>query len=226
MRLQAAMVGDLRKMMQQEVKVAARAITQTVDEASTGLLSDLRRDTAQALGGRVANAWRRKKYPGGRDSMAAAGWVYSKAPNIINAFSRSQVIRAASGLWLAIPGPGCPPRIGRKRPTPALVEQHFKRPLKFVYRPGKPALLVMPSVTASYSRKTGALRGFRGLTEKRAASGRDGATAIMFYLVPAIRTPRLLDLDAKISAWGGRMPALLVSNWDRLTKADFIRLGD
>lgn len=226
MRLAAALTGNLKKMMEEEVRVASRSITESIEEVSGKILSELRAETSGALGTRVANAWRRKRYPQGRDSMAAAGWIYTKAPNIISAFAQSQLIRSNKGMWLAIPGPGCPVRVGRKKPTPAMIEAMYRRPLEFVYRPGKPALLVMRDVTASYSRRTGQLRGFRNLSEKRRAAGRGGASIIMFFLVPAVRTRRLIDIDSKISAAETELPAIMVRNWERLSKADFIGLGE
>lgn len=225
MRLSAALSGDLRRVMADELKAASAAITRSIEEASAGLHAELRAEASAALGPRVGNAWRKKKYPQGRDSMAAAGWIYTKAPNIIRAFSESQIIRAKNGNWLAIPGPGCPPRIGRKKPTPRLVEEHFKQPLRFVYLPGRSrALLVMSSMRASFSRKTGELRGFRTLSEKRRAAGQSGMSVIMFYLVPAVRSQKLLNLDAKIAAWEARLPGLMVRNWDAMTKSDLARM--
>ncbi len=224
MRLQAALMGDLRQIMRDELRAAAGAISASMAEASAGLQADLREDTADALGQRVANAWRRRVYPEGRDSMDAAGWVYTRAPNIIRAYSEAQTIRSKNGVWLAIPGPGCPPKIGRAKPTPALVEEYYQLPLEFVYRPGRPALLVM-HMTASVSRKTGQLRGFRKQTARRQAQGRGTVSVVMFILVPAIKTQKKVDVDAILRRWEARLPGLMVRNWERLSKSDFNRFA-
>ena len=104
------------------------AVTETADQ----LQARLRVDTTAALGPRVANAWRREVYPPGRPSVRSPDSVYTKAPDIIDAFNKGVPIRGKTGNWLAIPleAAGTGPR--GKHMTPALFEQ--TRGLKLLVR--------------------------------------------------------------------------------------------
>src|SRR5579875_3462666 len=84
----------------------ARSVTAAMRQVTEGLKSDLRSDVVDAgLGQRLANTWRGKTYPEAGASLEAASFVWSKAPNIIDAFDRGVTIRSNRGFWLAIPTP-------------------------------------------------------------------------------------------------------------------------
>ena len=85
---------------------AARSVTGAMREVTEGLKSDLRADVVDGgLGQRLANTWRGKTYPESAVSLEAASFVWSKAPNLVDAFDRGVTIRSKSGFWLAIPTP-------------------------------------------------------------------------------------------------------------------------
>ena len=80
-RLVAALSGNLQELMAAELKAARHAVTTGVRDATDGLKSELRGQiTSAGLGARLANTWRGEVYPKGRESLGAAGLVYSRAP--------------------------------------------------------------------------------------------------------------------------------------------------
>ena len=106
MKLAAAISGDLRKIMAEEIKAAEDAVTAAMRQAADGLKADLRRQVTEAgMGQRLANTWRAELYPKGRKSIKAAGFVFTRAPTIIRAFDQGAVIKSKHGFWLAIPTP-------------------------------------------------------------------------------------------------------------------------
>jgi hypothetical protein len=87
--------------------------------------------------------------------------------------------------------------------------EHRFGPLRFVPRSTGPSLLVVDRLRASFSRKTGALRGFRRGTD-RARARRDGlATVMMFLLVPQVELSKRLDVARAAERWSAQLPALI-----------------
>ncbi|QLH38097.1 MAG: hypothetical protein HWD60_02675 [Defluviicoccus sp.] len=144
MRLTAALQGDLNALLQAEHAAAERAVTAGVREATQGLKGELRRQiTGAGLGRRLANTWRSQVYPKGRPSVAAAGYVWSKAPRLVRLYDEGAVIRSRNGLFLAIPMPAAGQYgDGRQRLTPGAWERIHGVRLRFVYRRNGPSLLV------------------------------------------------------------------------------------
>jgi hypothetical protein len=203
MRVLATIRGDLTRVMADEVKATERAASSAMRDATNGLKLDLRAQvTGAGLGPRLANTWRSQTYPASGDSLRPAGLVWSKAPHIIRAFDEGATIRSTDGFWLAVPGPGCPARIGKRRPTPRLVEERLGIPLRFVYRRGGPSLLVADDMRA----RTGKRGGFA-----RSRTGRNAATAIMFLLYPQVTLRRRLDINRAKGAAERRLVTTLVS---------------
>jgi hypothetical protein len=203
MRVRSAIRGDLTRVMADEVKATERAASSAMRDATNGLKLDLRAQvTGAGLGTRLANSWRSQTYPDSGESLRPAGLVWSKAPHIIRAFNEGATIRSADGFWLAVPGPGCPTRIGKKRPTPRLVEERLGIPLRFVYRRGGPSLLVADDMRA----RTGKRGGFA-----KSKTGRNAATAIMFLLYPQVTLRKRLDINRAKGAAERRLVTTLVS---------------
>lgn len=203
MRVRAAIRGDLARVMADEVKATERAASSAMRDATNGLKLDLRAQvTGAGLGTRLANSWRSQTYPESGVSLRPAGLVWSKAPHIIRAFDEGATIRSADGFWLAVPGPGCPARIGKKRPTPRLVEERLGIPLRFVYRRGGPSLLVADDMRARQGKRGGFAR---------SRTGRNAATAIMFLLYPQVTLRKRLDINRAKGAAERRLVTTLVS---------------
>jgi len=73
----------------------------------------------------------------------------------------------------------------------------------------RPSLLVVDGLRASFSRKSGELRGFRRATG-RARTGGDGlSTVVMFLLVPQVQLRKRLDVARAAERWSGQLPTLI-----------------
>lgn len=196
MNLSCTFTGDpLTKQLEREARALKRGVKQSVSEATGGLKANLRADViAAGLGTRVANTWRSNVYPAGQDSARAASLTFTKAPNIIDAFSRGVTITGKHGPWLAIPTPNAPKRINGKKVRPDLMEgkgYHFK----FVKVKPTLALLIAVDVARSVSRKTGASRySPKFLNDRRR---RKGVDVVMFWLVRGVTIPKKLDLEGR-----------------------------
>jgi hypothetical protein len=120
------------------------------------------------------------------------------------------VIRSRRGRFLAIPT-GNAPRKGTegRRISPSTFPEHRFGPLRFVPRPSGPSLLVVDGLRASFSRKSGELRGFRRATDRVRARGDGLTTVVMFLLVPQVKLRKRLDVAGAAERWSGQLPALI-----------------
>jgi hypothetical protein len=193
-----------------------RGVTAGMRRATEGLKLDLRSQVANAgLGRRLPNSWQGRTYPVGGTSLNPAGFVWSKAPKIIQFFSTSTTVRSTGGKFLAIPTDNVAKGRGGARLTPAEVEQRFGRKLRFVNpasssfqtpsvrRPGV-AYLVMDDLVI---RKATQRFRKRGAGDRK--RGRQGQSVIMFILVKQVQGQKLLDLDAAAARWGALVPGLI-----------------
>jgi len=210
MKLAAALSGDLRKIMAEEVKDGEDAVTAGMHQAADGLKADLRRQVTEAgMGQRLANTWRAELYPKGRKSIKAAGFVFTRAPTIIRAFDQGAVIKSKHGFWLAIPTPAAGTGARGKRMTPGLWEQMHGSRLRFIYRRGAPSLLVAENMRA----RTGKRGGFAKGSASARRSGRGLATVVMFIMVPQVSLKKRLDVDGVAARWASALPELIVRIW-------------
>ena len=211
MRLEAAIKGDLHKFMEQQKIAAETAVTAGVAEITDRIKNDLRGQVAGAgLGSKLAKSWQAKLYPKGRKSIAAAGWVFSKAPKLIRAFDEGTLIKSKDGFFLAIPTEAAPKRgVGGKRITPSNFPEHSLGRLRFVYRPGRISLLVVDNLRAG----TGKRGGFRKASESALKTGRGLATVVMFFLVPQVKLRKRLDYKAVVNRWEPQLPQTILKHW-------------
>lgn len=175
-----------------------RAVKTAVAGATMQLKTAWRQDVASKLGGRLGNAVRAEVYPAGDSSLNAAGLVYAKAPKLIGAHERGAVIRAASGLWLAVPLPAAGKSGRRGRITPDEWERRTGRRLRFVYRAGRNGLLVDDGTARRGAATVG--RGFK------VARGFKNRTIPIFALVRQVKLPKRLNLKAAALAIGNGLP--------------------
>lgn len=191
MRLKAAVEGSLVEYMEREYQNCARAVTKGMSLAANGLKTAMRIQVKSAgLGSRLANTWRGDIYPKAKNSISAAGVVYTKAQKIMEGFEYQTVIRGKNGLWLVIPTAAIPKRIRNKRLTPALYEKSKGVRLRFVYRKNGASLLVHE--------------------QKR-------KTIITFILVPQVRMPKLINFAHESAKWQAKLPSLILENWREQT---------
>jgi hypothetical protein len=209
MKLAATLARSLQTGMRAELRAIERAVASGTKDAGRGLKTGLRRQVVSAgLGQRLANSWRDKHYP--NDKLDAASLVYSKAPQIILAFDEGALIRAKRGRFLAIPTENAPKRgTDRRRISPSNFPEHRFGPLRLVPRRNGPSLLVVDGVRASFSRKTGNLRGFRKSSERARRTGAGLTTVVMFVLVPQVKLEKRLDVKREAERWSGQLSALI-----------------
>lgn len=208
MKLTVNVEGDLRAIYGTSLAEGKRAVQKGVSIAGGGLQSDWRGQIAGAgLGSRLQRTIRKRVYPEGRNSLRAATLVWSNAGKIVDAFERGVTIRSNDGFYLAIPLPAAGKQVGGKRITPGLWERKTGRRLQFVYRKGKPPLLVDTGTVAraaprvAFGEKQRERRGFKN------------RSIPIFVLKPTVKLPKKLSLMATATAAQNRLPELIVANW-------------
>ena len=232
MRLAAA-IGDLRQALAAEVRAGERAATGAVREGTEALKRELRGQVLAAFGGRgrgLANAWRSQVFPRSGVSLRAAGLVWTKVPNVIDAFERGALIRAKGGRrFLAIPTGFNAARGWRGRGdkglrvTPAQMVasgQGFLRP----FRSGRGFVWCLPlrqGEPTGRRRRTRLIAG--GLTEVGTANrkGREAwargllaqGMVPMFLLLPQVQLAKRLDVQGAAERAGARVPRRFVALW-------------
>ncbi|MFZ5792108.1 MAG: DUF6441 family protein [Pseudomonadota bacterium] len=189
-------------------KAIERAVTSGMRDAVDELKDDLREQVlAAGLGDRLARTWRGKVFPETGESIEAAAFVWSRAPKLIDAFDRGVTIRSARGLFLAIPTPAAG-AVGqgasgkRERTTPAGWERRTRLKLRFVYRRGRPSLLVVDD-----ARLTG--RGLAARNKRRSGQ----ATVVVFILVPQVSLRKRLNVESTARKQAARVAGYIARHW-------------
>lgn len=159
----------------------------------------------------LSKSWRMKIYPErGSQSLDAAAWIYSTAPDIINAFDLAVTITVKNSKYLAIPtgfakalssrtkgGDGVDG--GKSRVAAAIARFGTLRFAPFRNKPGGFLLAPASALTKRQKRDAG---------RRRASVLRPDARAgafdwvVVFVLVPKARMPKLLhsrDIMARLS---------------------------
>jgi Family of unknown function (DUF6441) len=209
MKLAVGIAPSLQADVHAELRDFDRAVAAGTRKAGRGLRTELRRQvTSAGLGQRLANSWRDNHYPNRK--LDAASLVYTKAPQIIRAFDDGAVIRSRRGRFLAIPTENAPRKgTDGRRFSPGTFPEHRFGPLRFVPRQSGPSFLVADGLRASFSRKTGELRGFRRATDRARRSGQGLTTVVMFLLVPQAKLRKRLDVARAAERWSAQLPALI-----------------
>ena len=203
MRLTAALSGELSQVLKSEIKTGEVAAFAGMDRATIGLKDELRGQiTGAGMGKRLANTWRSKTYPDDHKSLKPAGFIWSKAPEIVSAHAEGATIRARNGTYLAIPLPAAGKR-GRGKITPTAWERANGQRLRFVSRRRGGALLV-----AENARLTKA-----GVAVSRKAKGKARYMVPVFVLVPQVTLKRTLDIGGPADKWAGRVAGLIAAAW-------------
>lgn len=191
---------DLKNVCLSESTRVTAAVDEEIRAGADGLKSDLRRVTSDLLGDKVANAWRSKFYPNKGDTRGPAGFVWSKAPKILDFFSAARLVTPV-GEAFAIPTENVPRGSRGRRLTPIEVEARFNAELQPVRLKSGRIGLVIDVVAARSARRPG----FRAATKRRAAQGRTAQPVLMFVLTRGpLRGRKLIDLDAFANRWGIR----------------------
>lgn len=188
----------LDRALQRELTRIDKAAAKRIKDGTDGLKSELRADTARALGPRIAAAWQSRFYEEDK-----AGFVYTKTPKIIAFNMSNAVIRPISGRkFLAIPTSNVP-RQGRyrRRMTPEQVEHTFNQDLILLNGRRGSKLGFIEAIRAASAKRPGV----RPATKGRIAKGRAVERILMFIFVPWIVGRKVIDPDAAFDRWSKRV---------------------
>jgi len=214
MRLKLAVKGDLVRALKAEEERIARSVTAAGDSVLAWVQEEYREQIEPLLGRRVAKTVRKKRYPSAGNSIGWAGLVYSRANKVVANWQHGATIRSADGFFLAIPTAAAPKKgVGGKRISPSNFPEHSLGPLRFVYRKGKPALLVVDEQRA----RKGKRGGFARASARSRKTGTGLVTVPMFVLVPLVRVPKKLSLERVQSRAGQRFPRQIRHNLETFT---------
>ena len=192
-RINAALAGDLRRMMAQEQADAEAGIRRGMERGQDMAKGLLRQQVQRAgLGNRLAKTWRGDRKLLYRDGpLDYAALVISKAPEIVAAHMEGGTVRAKQGRFLAIPTKTAQRRAGRRRRA----KPEMFQGLRYVPRADGADLLIDPSVP---------------LTK----SGRLSRRAVYFILVEQAtlrkRLPDFRDAERRV---GAVLPRLILDGY-------------
>lgn len=218
MKFLAEMVSQpLKNQLAAVEKEFSRGATRVMKEETTALKNELRQQITEAgMGKRLADTWRAQVYPKGATSLNPAGFVWSKAPIIIDSYVRGATIRPVNGAkWLWIPTKNVPrrkragnyssslgKRAGGTAMTPLEVELHFNSELHVFFESGRgfSTIDTVSGLRGGFRPATaGRLAGRRGMAPRKAKP------VLMFTLVRGVKMPRLFDLQGPTDRAAGRI---------------------
>lgn len=192
----------------------ASAATAAMRDTTPDAKAELRAQIVDAgLGERLAKTWTDKVYPRSGDSPEPAGYIQSRASEIIESYEKGSTIVATGGReFLAIPSADCPRHRQGNAFTPEEVEERFGRRLVFIS--ANDSGFKTPSTRHSTAIGYLVLKGLvvrKSTGRWRSASQRERTgstrnprpvqTVIMFTLVRSVKKPKLLDLSGPAQRW-------------------------
>lgn len=205
----AAFARDLRQSIEAEGGRVVAAIDEEVKGGAEGLKADLRRETEAMLGTRIANAWRAKFFPNKGDARGPAGFIWTKAPKVIDFFSASKLVTPIGDAF-AIPTDNVPKTGRGRRLTPIEVEARFNAELQPVRLPSGRLGLVIDVIAGRNG------RGFRQATRGRKAQGRAARPILMFVLARGpLHGRKLIDLQSFANRWGVKIAGNIEKRLER-----------
>jgi hypothetical protein len=165
------------------------------------------------MGSRLATTWQGKRYPDFKPSINAAAYVWSRAPDIVDAFERGVPIVARNRKYLAIPTRDAGvlhTTVKGKRLTPAIWETETGVKLRFVPR-GNHALLVSDGRYVRQPARYRRRKSFRPI--KNAPLPGQKRSIVIFVLVPQVNPGKRLDVEGVGNRWADRVGDLISRNW-------------
>jgi hypothetical protein len=204
---------DPRGVLKRAYDDTEQAVTAAMTDVQTGLKDELREQVVSAgMGARLAKTWRGKRFPESQPSINAAAYVWSRAPDIVEAFERGVPIITRNRRFLAVPTKDAGvshTTVKNKRLTPAIWETETGVKLRFVPR-GNHALLV---TDASYVRQPARWRRRKSFKPIRTPMSGGKRFLVIFILVPMIRPGKRFDVEGAGNRWADRVSALIAQNW-------------
>lgn len=210
MKLSVKILQDLAKEMEAEERAGRRAVSRAMGTVSDAVKADWRRQVeAAGMGSRLARTIRSQVFPR-MPSSNAAGLVWTRAPQIIAAFEQGVTIKSKNGFYLAIPTEAAGTKgLGNKRVTPGSWEQRTGIKLRFVYRQGRPSMLVADDARMN-------TRGRAVINRRRVRKDgiRTGSTTVpIFILLPQVTLKKRFQLIAAALKRGEILPYEIVREW-------------
>ena len=227
MRLQAAISGDLRKIVEQELRSAQAAVVSGLREAGKGLRDELKAHTADADLGGLGRAWTVRVYRG-RSALSAAALIYPKgraAREALWAFEHGATIRPVNGRYLAIPT-----QFNRRRGRRGgrVIYRPEELQDTFVARGPGGDLLLFARLQHAQRKVNGSVRDLAAVNSHVLGSGRKKRTAKllgygvvpMFILKPQVRLSKRLDVAGIARKWESRTADIILKRWKRAGGGD------
>jgi hypothetical protein len=223
-------VPDFATWQQDVTGFAKDSVTEALSRTVRRLEKDMEAATVAAgLSRRLARTWASKVYPAnGRTSLTPGGFLWSKAPGPMRAFTEGATIRGKAGGYLAIPseevlkvrGRGVQGQTGQ-RITPGGFERATGIKLRLVKGVGRIGFLIGDR---AIGRRTGRNKrrapGFRPLTPGRAKRGAKAETFLAFTLVPSVTLRKRLSVEAVLRSFGPYFASALSTQ----LKRDLVRV--
>jgi hypothetical protein len=217
----ASLVFDstgLRQMQEQARTAFLRTARESVRSVAKSVERDLEAATEASGLGRLAKAWNSTVYPKAGLAAAPTATIYPKGKTrtlgAILAYSQGARIKGTRGQFLAVPLPAAgQKRIGRGGAplTPGEWERRTGLRLRFVFRRGRPSLLVLDEAVLRGKRRVAGLN-----TERRRATGRGNTTIPIFVLLPQVNVKKRFDIPSVTAGAADRLAADFRSRIDGL----------
>lgn len=206
--------GSFKKSIMAAAKAAEIAATKGMRTTAADLKGAVRSEIVSAgLGRKLANSVRSIDYPKSGTSLNPAGVVVSKAPHILDAYENGVTIGPKRSRYLAIPTPDAPKgRGGRKLKVREAIERFGEA--RVIKDPTSGRLCLVFFTIAALSGK-----GQRRATAGRLKQGRRRAAKIFFFLIPAVRLPKKLDVAAALHRTAARLKPNIAAAWPTTLEA-------
>lgn len=187
------------------VRLYLTAGADAVRATTRWLEKQLEAATQHAVPGRLWRAWASDAYPRSGPARDPVGQVFlngkDRTRGAMQFWSQPGQVRGRSGQYLAVPLPAAGSRSRDRNLTPGQWERATGIRLQFLYRQGKPSLLV--ALGGTTNGRTGA---FRPLSSRRQRAGRGGANpqnsgvVPIFVLLPVVPFRNAFAIDPLIGA--------------------------
>lgn len=204
---------DTRAVLKRAYDDTQMSVSEAMNEVQAGLKDDLRGQVVGAgMGQRLAKTWRGTRYPEGRPSINSVAYVWSRAPDIVDAFERGVPIVARNRRFLAVPTKEAGvshTTVKNKRLTPAIWETETGVKLRFVPR-GSHALLV---TEASYVRQPARWRRRKSFKPVRTPLSGGRRFVVIFVLLPMVNPRKRLDVEGAGNRWADRVGGIIAAHW-------------
>jgi hypothetical protein len=192
-----ALQGEYERFTDAAQTAVLQALAAAAYDVTFQAREELKKDTRAAGLGVIERTWRMEMFPArGKLSTAPTGWIYSRAPQIIESFERGVTIGGGPSSPIAIPIPDSPAGDLKNPRGPAnlvdAAEAKYGKLTVIPGGPGKAAMLVANNVRFT---KTGRLSAAKLTKTGRYRKG--AASVPLFWLVPNAHLKKRLNV-AKI----------------------------